>query len=351
MRPSLIILAGTALASIGDRLLNFRDCVTHCEQIECVGKEPFLPEYDVFPIIRMLIWPCRDNCDYKCREHVTDSLKATPGQKMVQFYGKWPFHRVFGVTELFSTLFSGMNLYANYLQLGKVASYIKLTSDRGGNLTMIKQYQLLLYVSIFGWLGSTLFHIRDIPILETWDYFGAGAIMVANLNAIFIRYFHLFDEERRKTRYIFQAILTAFLISHYTKLLRHWDYSYNMSVNVLVGLTSAFLWIGHSLKVNGKYQENKHIYNSSMQLLPFETRIMTKLNYIGRFRTGSVPLIPMMLNIYLIVSLSLESLDFEPWFRLIDAHSLWHLATIFPPLIWFDWNIWDVEMNSVFKLQ
>lgn len=336
-------------ASIGERLPQFVNCLANCNEKECVLGQPFLPENDVNPFAKALMWPCGPNCNYKCREHVTDLLRLL-GQLVVQFEGKWPFRRVFGVTEFFSAFFSALNLYVNYAQLVKIHRHSLKVLHSKQSKVILRQYTILLCVSIFGWLGSVVFHIRDIPATETWDYFGAGAIIAANFNAIFVRYFNLFQDGNVIKRNIFQGILVLVLIVHYKKLYSQWDYSYNMRYNIALGLTSSLLWVLHSLKVYSTYASNAHFYNNSIQLLPFENRILTKLSYIGNFRSRYIPLVPLGLNIFLVISLFLETIDFPPWLLLIDAHSLWHLATIFPPLIWYDWNIWDVEMSSLSRV-
>ena len=59
------------------------------------------------------------------------------------------------------------------------------------------------------------------------------------------------------------------------------------------------------------------------------------------------PLIPIFNNVMLLLGISLELNDFPPVARLVDAHALWHLVTIFPSIIWFDWNVWDIEMLKI----
>ena len=37
----------------------------------------------------------------------------------------------------------------------------------------------------------------------------------------------------------------------------------------------------------------------------------------------------------------LELFDFPPWWRVVDAHSLWHLATAPLAVLWYDFLIND----------
>lgn len=347
----LPLLLSLVVASVGDYLPEFQDCLEKCNDVQCVSHTQFGPHH-LNPIAKtVFLWDCSLDCNYKCQQLITQERKQA-GMSMVQFYGKWPFRRIFGVTEFLSSLFSMANLYVNHVNFKKVTRYygttIRNNSETSGpRATMLWQYVILLGVSILGWFCSTLFHIRDFPLTETMDYLGAGGIMVANFNSIVVRHFRLFDKEKTTLRYAFQTFVCLVLLYHYSKLMHHWDYDYNMRFNLVFGLLSLTLWILHSYSVHEVYSSNTHFYNNSMQLLPFETKILAKLNYVGLSRSKYIPLIPVALNVFLILSVSLEILDFPPWFQLIDSHSLWHVCTIFPPIVWYDWNIWDLEMDSL----
>lgn len=267
---------------------------------------------------------------------------------MVQFYGKWPFKRILGITEFFSSVFSVANFYVNYRNYYKIKRQYRIAAHKDDDRsTMLRQYLVLLFVSMFGWFCSTVFHIRDRPITETLDYVGAGAIIAANFNAIFVRKFGLYRLEKTRALVIFQTLLCGVLLVHYAKLYFSWDYSYNMRFNVAVGLSALVLWILHSALVQRRYLRRPHYYNNSIHLLPYETRILNKLNFVGLSKTKYIPLIPVALNLALVAAASLEMVDFDPIAGLVDAHLLWHFCTIFPPIVWYDWNLWDLEMASL----
>lgn len=323
----ILFLVSSVLCSIGDNLPEFQTCLQGCPPC----STSFNP-----------LWTCEAQCNYQCQQYITD-LREFSGLEMVQFYGKWPFTKVFGIQEFFSTVFSVGNFYVNYRNFFKV--YRQYRRNDGEYRLMYAQYLLLLIISCIGWSFSTIFHLRDTAKTETLDYFGAFAIMLANLNAIFVRYFGLFKSP--KTLAIWMMALMVLFIFHCSKLLADWDYSYNMKINVSVGLFSMILWVLHSLNTFRNYNNNYLIYNNSIQLLPFETKLLNKMNYISMAKSKLIPLIPISNNIFLLCGLSLELRDFAPIARLIDAHSLWHLVTIFPSIIWFDWNIWDIEMLKI----
>ncbi|KAM9893756.1 hypothetical protein OXX69_011596 [Metschnikowia pulcherrima] len=58
-------------------------------------------------------------------------------------------------------------------------------------------------------------------------------------------------------------------------------------------------------------------------------------------------LYPLVLCGIVILGMSLEIFDFPPILGdLVDAHSLWHLMTVFPALFgWYDWMLWDINEN------
>lgn len=311
--------------------------------------EDFNNNYRISPIFQLIFqWDCKLDCNYKCQQFVSNNREIND-LPMVQFYGKWPFKRIWGFTEFFLSIFSIGNLYVNWVNLPKILQqYLKNKKHNLELATMYQQYLILLIISVIGWLFSTLFHIRDNAVSETLDYFGAASIIMANFNAITIRYFELFKQDQQATRNYFQFGLVCIWILHITKLKLNWDYNYNTVFNLVFGASSIILWMVHSYNTIKLYCENDHIYNNSIQLLPFETKILTKLNYIGIIsKTKYIPYIPIFLNLWLIFGISFEILDFEPWKRLIDGHAIWHLITIIPSIIWFDWNIWDLEMFTI----
>lgn len=77
-----------------------------------------------------------------------------------------------------------------------------------------------------------------------------------------------------------------------------------MAANVAVGIVSNLLWSGFSYV---QYQK------------------------IGR--TWAVW--PGLCVAWIILAMSLELLDFPPWMGMIDAHSLWHLGTVLPTVLWY----------------
>ncbi|RCK64867.1 Protein PER1 [Candida viswanathii] len=326
----LVTLPCIALASVGDNLPEFQACLHQCDCMSLPLPQPF-------------VWSCLANCNYHCQQNITDQREAR-GLDMVQFYGKWPFVRVFGVQEFFSTVFSLANLYVNYGNIAPIYRQYRRNSALDFQI-MYGQYLFLLAISCVGWTFSSLFHFKDTPATETLDYFGAFAIILCNLNVIVVRVFRLF--RHRRALYGWHLGLITLYVFHVTKLKRKWDYAYNTQINMAVGVTAMVLWCYHLWRTYRAYHRSYIIYNNSIQLLPHETKLLQKLSYVSLSNTSVIPLVPILNNLVLIGGISLEVNDFPPIQRLIDAHALWHLFTIFPSFIWFDWNIWDLEMLKI----
>jgi len=352
-------LVPVVMASTGDQLPRFTHCLQNCvTEMGCGGpmsestmvnlysSELSNPEYSLNPLAS-LFWNCQDDCSYRCQQIISDAREAS-NKAMVQFYGKWPFKRIFGIQEFYSVLFSLGNFYVNYRSLFTVLyQYNKNKKDPNPIYRQINyQYLLLILGSLFGWTFSSIFHFRDNRFTETLDYFGAFAIILLNFNAISYRFLELFN-----LPLVWQGAwkigLVLMYLFHVTKMKLNWDYNYNTTVNMLFGICAMVMWMVHSFNIFRLYRKNYVVYNNSIQLLPFETRLLHKLNYLFISKASIIPLIPIFLNIWLMGGIMFEVVEFTPKYRLIDGHSIWHFFTIFPSIIWYDWNIWDIELLKI----
>lgn len=98
-----LVLAGArqAAASFGDRDPNFVSCVNH---YGAAFKGP-LPTH-----LRLLGWSPDAETRYHCMHLVTKWRKQN-NLPMLQYYGKWPFTRVYGIQEPASLVASLGNGY------------------------------------------------------------------------------------------------------------------------------------------------------------------------------------------------------------------------------------------------
>lgn len=351
---ALCLSVRTATALRGDSMPEYASCVSDCKAQLCRHLAPdparqFSSFYQDNMVLRHL-WSCDADCQYQCVQIVTDTLILSQ-KPLVQFYGKWPFYRVAGCQEFFSMLFLVANLYTNGRNWKFMLSRYKSSGGSAeGHDVMYLQYLVLIVVLVIGWTLSTIFHTRDTAVTETLDYFGAFAIVCLNFNIIVTRYFHLFEPQRRRQRYMWQAALFLGYCFHLAYLVHDWDYRRNTMVSVVIGLVALSFWVLHSLRVRRYCAEHEARITSSVSCVTYETRVLHSVRSVpvlGRFIAAypaQMRVLPIYLNMILLMGLSLELLDFTPFFRLVDAHSLWHLVTLFAPLVWYDWNAWDVEI-------
>jgi hypothetical protein len=99
-------------------------------------------------------------------------------------------------------------------------------------------------------------------------------------------------------------LFLAFYLAHISYLTFYrFDYGYNMKANLVVGITYSLIWLTWSLK---NYYSRRYAYKMTIFVVAISA------------------------------AMSLELLDFSPFWRVLDAHSLWHAATI--PLVRIHWE-------------
>merc|ERR1712000_619103 len=169
-RSPVLVLAFIAVfacivhASKGDRLPEFKQCLAICKTENCGANGPHTP----IPLLhRLMLWNCASECDYTC-QHIITNRRLDTSLPVVQFHGKWPFHRFLGMQEPFSVLFSLGNLFAHYYGLRKLRQRVP------ASYTLRPFCIGFAYVGIASWVFSAIFHSRDFQMTEELDYFAAG---------------------------------------------------------------------------------------------------------------------------------------------------------------------------------
>jgi hypothetical protein len=172
---------------------------------------------------------------------------------------------------------------------------------------MRKYYVFLAYLGMVSWASSMIFHTRDFKFTEELDYFAAGASVLYGLYYAVIRIFRLdLGGKRTKSLLRMWTILCASLFAAHVIYLKvfDWDYTYNMTANVVVGVVQNAMWSFFSYQ---KYKKSGRVW----------------------------AIWPGLVVAWLILAMSLELLDFPPWGGYLDAHSLWHLGTVGPTIIMY----------------
>jgi hypothetical protein len=204
--------------------------------------------------------------------------------------------------EPFSVLFSLFNFLAHDYGLSQLRESIPK------NYPLRKYYVLFGYFGLASWIFSMIFHTRDFGVTEKLDYFGAGASVLYGLYYTPIRIFQLYktDDPRKPSLLRLWTFLCITLYILHVSYLSFWswDYTYNMAANVACGIVQNLLWSWFSIV---EYQRVNRLWAAA----------------------------PGLIVAWIILAMSLELFDFPPWWGMIDAHSLWHLGTVLPTVLWY----------------
>ncbi|CUM65901.1 uncharacterized protein PRCAT00003551001 [Priceomyces carsonii] len=350
-------------ASPGDDLEEFDACKFQCEEIVCFQSPAiyamiggFNPDWKFngppLLYLRLLQWSCADDCDYQCQRKVTSERKDA-GEEVLQFHGKWPFIRVLGIQELASTIFSCGNLLVHCIGIKKL---LKETISLDGKFRC--QYTNVLltsFITILAWTCSTIFHIRDVLITERLDYFLAGLVVLMSFHLIGSRLFRLYHPKKRILKYAYSFGCLLAYCGHIYRLLTDWLYTYNMRANILCGILQNVCLYCLCFQLYYKYYQTESGETDDKVIRMNHLKYAKDKTLFSSFYTRSpklYSLYPLLLSFIVTVGMSLEIFDFPPvFFDLIDAHSLWHLVTIFPAYYgWYEWMIWDINENVLPEL-
>jgi hypothetical protein len=203
--------------------------------------------------------------------------------------------------EPFSVFFSLLNFLAHHNGLEKVKQQIP------ASYPLRKYYVRLAYFGMASWIFSMIFHTRDFRFTEELDYFAAGASVLYGLYYTPIRVWRL-DQGGPRTQSmlrVWTGLCILAFIAHVSYLKYFdWDYTYNMAANVVVGVLQNVMWSCFSFN---KYRKSKRTWAAW----------------------------PGIVVAWIIVAMSLELLDFPPLAGCLDAHSMWHLGTVAPTILFY----------------
>lgn len=268
-----------ASASRGDRSIPFHNCVDPCIAL-CPPSSNSLNS--------LFTWSCSDNCIYDCVHSVSDARAAAslPAQ---QFFGKWPLRRIASLQEPASVIFSLANLLP-HLRWAFTWSHRKYP----------RRYLLLSLVGCNAWICSAIFHSRDRWYTERIDYAGAQLLLGFQLHFALFRTLNLV-----KASQVHNVIATIFVITIWiTGANRAGIFSYkikyseNIIFGIVLGVLTALTWVVFAILAR-KIQHPR-------------------------------PYTPLFLILYVFLASALELYEFPngSLYRIFDAHSLWHFATI-----------------------
>lgn len=153
-------------------------------------QEKFIDNFLVFLRMRnfemktfenMVTWNCKDECKYDCMHKTTEAFIAR-SWKVPQFHGKWPFIRFLGIQEPASVVFSALNFFVHYKGL------MQFRLDVPHDSPFYKLWHAFAVICLNAWTWSGVFHARDFPLTELFDYVFAYSMVLASFWCMIIRY-------------------------------------------------------------------------------------------------------------------------------------------------------------------
>ncbi|KPJ07369.1 Post-GPI attachment to proteins factor 3 [Papilio machaon] len=304
----LILFNGVSYlsASDGDRSPFYQKCVKNCVKSDCTKDEKqFTPtaEKKLKTTNPLFMWNCLAECRYNCMWRTVEGFQQR-GYDVPKFHGKWPFKRIYGVQEPGSAFASLLNLAAHVFMHVEFTRKFSIDDDD----PRVFFWHFFAAVCMNAWIWSLIFHTRDSPFTEFMDYGCALSMVMIMYIAAVIR---VFSKRTKLTTSI--VVLSALVYAQHLFYLysARVDYHYNMMVNLFFGVCGSLIWLwwGAAQWLSGR--------RYAWRLLAF-----------------------VLLSA---VALSLELLDFPPYYHIWDAHALWHLATVPLPLLFYRFVIDDLQ--------
>jgi len=293
----------------------------------CPGTDKF---YTAPFTLRLMQWDCAADCSYHCMWAIEGPKAAAATGPIQKYHGKWPFIRVTGAQEIASVLFSIINMVAHLHNLMLYVKHVKSLQPAGkgsfatgsavagaptkqlmGNSSGAGLYPyswlwvVYALVNINAWVWSTIFHCRDTRVTEKLDYFSANFAVAFGLGVAVARTLQMHSPLQLA---VLAILLLSGLAQHmYYMAFIKFDYGYNMKLCIAVGIATAVTWLVWVTAV--RHPGRRIVYH-------------------------------FMVLVHL--AMLLEVLDFPPLWWLLDAHALWHAATVPLTYLWYKFLFADV---------
>ena len=300
-----------AAASAGDRDDRFDRCVAKCTAAE-PAAEASSPLCDGRPApwtLRTTRWTCEDDCKYECMHAIT-RFRARSGEVerngAWKYYGKWVFVRYAGCQEPLSVAFSVANAIPAALFL------LRRRDAATDAYPYARAWDVHAALQLHSWAWSAVFHARDTVFTERGDYLAAGANVIFGTALAVVRTFDV----RREGKQAACMTAAAFVFATHTAymLFVKFDYGWNMTVLVTLGVFAAVLWAVWAWRGG--------VFGLASPPTPRHKDAALMLAVVIGLQCAS----------------AFELLDFPPLpGTSLDAHACWHLVTACAAWPWFDW--------------
>eukprot|EP00835_Amoeboradix_gromovi_P003415 NODE_224_length_13912_cov_0.116604.p5 type:complete len:281 gc:universal NODE_224_length_13912_cov_0.116604:4604-3762(-) len=273
----IFALSQLVMSSKGDNEGLFQFCVSRCMEQE---KQT------------ILLWNKREVCDYECMWSIVHQ-KQSKNEPIEQYYGKWPFYRIWMIQEPMSTLFSFLNLIVHLRYFNIFNNKWKYGRD----------LNIFIILNLITWLASMSLHTISNNLTERLDYFSAGFVVIYGIYIILIYLFKL-------NRIILPVFILIYSFYVNFQLNRTGlDYGLHMLVFSIIGAVHSLVWF-----INGFIVRKPHAIK------------------IG------------LASIFTLICLgALEWMDFA-LIGYLDAHALWHLSTVFVAKYWYSYWLFEEKV-------
>lgn len=294
---TIILLASPIQTSNGNNQEDYRECLMRCREAEGCSKR-FFPLGQSL-VNKIFLWDCTSECQYNCM-WITEANNLQKKLPTVQYYGKWPFLRLFGMQEPASAILSIGNLGAHLY--GYYYIYKEGLEGKASNWFLHEALKLNFVISVNAWLWSSVFHSRDLWWTMWLDYFSAIALLFVGVGFAICRTIRIRDHRRQV--FIFFLLALYYTRHLYGMIFVNFNFGWNMKVAMFAALTITFLYIFWSCihLIAGKRSHSKYALSACL---------------LG------------------LAAASFELFDFSPIGYILDAHACWHAATIPIILLWY----------------
>jgi len=298
---TLMTLMRTCSASYGDMSHPFQQCLQVCRPSRCNNPASNIRFYENRPLhLRLLGWDCDSECKYDCMWEAVEIFRKND-LDIPQFSGKWPFVRWMGMQEPASAIASVLNGVAAYY-------YIRRYNRRFPPSTPFFHLWRFYYgVVCNAWFWSFVFHVRDTEWTEKLDYFSAFSLILVQLYSCLVR---IVGTSPVRKPLVLGLVLGLIYLHHCVSMsLVHFDYGYNMKVNLFFAGINVITWVSFcGFMISKGY---KHFWWGFAA--------------ISWFAASGL----------------LETLEFTPLLWTFDSHSLFHFFTIPIPFFTYEFIIRD----------
>lgn len=252
-----------------------------------------------------------ENCRYECMQVITDRavIEKTP---VYQYFGKWPFYRFYGIQEPASVIFSIGNGLIHFY-------FFRQIQYKCPSAYFLKGFMLLYACGgMNAWFWSIIFHSRDMKLTERMDYFSAVTLVLYSLFFALLRVFYIRNGVVIQS---FGVLFVCCFVAHVSYLcIVTFDYIYNMYANVAVGFMQLLVWVYWFIA--------QHVVEKNRPRLQYAH--LAVISVVG-----------------VALAMCLELFDFPPLWRVLDAHSLWHLSTIPLSVVWYKFLLQDMHYECI----